>query len=84
MEGDVALRPGGDGKVNVADWMQAGRFVASLDIVTPGSEFQRLDCAPYSTAGDGKITVADWVQVGRYAAGLNGPQPAAGPTEPQQ
>ncbi|NLO31957.1 MAG: hypothetical protein GX117_01185 [Candidatus Hydrogenedentes bacterium] len=84
LEGDVTPRPGGDGNVNVADWVQAGRFVASLDIVTPGSEFQRLDCAPYSTAGDGKITVADWVQVGRYAAGLNEPQPAAGPTEPQQ
>jgi hypothetical protein len=69
--------------VNINDWIQEGRFVAGLDIVSNGSEFQRADCAPRATQGDGQITVADWVQVGRYAVGLDPPTAAGGPTSPQ-
>ena len=81
-EADVAPRPNGDGNVNVADWVQVGRFVAALD--TPGSpsEFQRADCAPRDTLGDGLLTVSDWVQAGRYAAGLDPVTVAGGPTAP--
>jgi hypothetical protein len=80
--GDVAPRPNGNEIVNIADWVQEGRFVAGLDIVSNGSEFQRADCAPRATQGDGQITVADWVQVGRYAVGLDPVTAAGGPTSP--
>ena len=70
-EGDVAKRPDGDGKLDIADWVQEGRYVAGLDIAAPGSEFMRADCAPLATKGDGHLTVADWVQVGRFVLGLD-------------
>jgi hypothetical protein len=82
LEGDVSPRPNGNEVLNVTDWIQEGRFVAGLDIVSNGSEFQRADCAPRATLGDGQITVADWVQVGRYALGLDPPTFAGGPTGP--
>jgi hypothetical protein len=79
----VSPRPNGNEIVNINDWIQEGRFVAGLDIVSNGDEFQRADCAPRATQGDGQITVADWVQVGRYAVGLDPPTAAGGPTSPQ-
>jgi uncharacterized protein (TIGR03437 family) len=82
LEADVAPRPGGNGSVSIADWTQAGRFVAGLDTAAEGSEFQRVDCAPRASFGDGKLTIADWVQAGRYAAGLDPVVAAAGPTAP--
>jgi hypothetical protein len=82
LEGDVSPQPNGDEVLNIADWVQEGRFVAGLDTPANGSEFQRADCAPRSTLGDGQITVADWVQVGRYAVGLDPITPAGGPTSP--
>jgi hypothetical protein len=81
-EADVAPRPNGDGQVDVADWVQVGRFVAALDSPTNTSEFQRADCAPRNTLGDGQLTVSDWVQAGRYAAGLDPLTVAGGPTSP--
>lgn len=81
-EGDVAPRPDGDGTLSVADWVMAGRFVVALDTPAVGSEFQRADCAPKTTAGDGRISLIDWVQAGRYAAGLDAAVPRGGPTEP--
>jgi hypothetical protein len=84
LAGDVSPRPNGNEIVNFNDWIQEGRFVAGLDIVSNGIEFQRADCAPRATQGDGQITVADWVQVGRYAVGLDAPTAAGGPTSPQQ
>ena len=63
----------------VDDWVQCGRFIAGLDTVNLGSEFQRADCAPYATAGDGQMFVNDWVQSGRYVAGLDGQQTQDGP-----
>jgi hypothetical protein len=81
-EGDVAPRPNGDGKVTIIDWVQEGRFVAGVDTVNNGSEFQRADCAPRSTLGDGRITITDWVQAGRYAAGLDPLTASGGPTSP--
>jgi hypothetical protein len=81
-EADVAPRPNGDGQVDIADWVQVGRFVAALDSPTNSSEFQRADCAPRDTVGDGQLTVSDWVQAGRYAAGLDPLTVAGGPTNP--
>ncbi len=82
IEGDVAPRPNGssDGALTIGDWIQEGRFVAALDAVENGTEFQRADCAPRGTSGNGLITLADWVQTGRYSEGLDPSQPAAGPT----
>ena len=83
-EADVAPRPNGnnDGSVTLADWVQVGRFVARLDQLVDGCEFQRADCAPKETKGDGRLSVADWTQAGRYAAGLDAVMPAGGPTSP--
>ena len=82
LEADVAPRTDGDGSLLVNDWVQVGRFVAGLDIPTPGLEFQRADCAPYAERGDAQLLVNDWVQAGRYVAGLDVPQPENGPTGP--
>lgn len=85
-EADVSPRPSGsgDGIVEIADWVQVGRFVAGLDSIESSSEFQRADCAPTDPIppGDGVLSVADWVQAGRYAAGLDAAVAAGGPTEP--
>ncbi|MFM2083178.1 MAG: hypothetical protein RL380_1869, partial [Verrucomicrobiota bacterium] len=64
-EGDVTPRPNGDHNVTIVDWVQVGRYVAHLDTLTNGAEFQRADCAPADTAGDGQLKVTDWVQAGR-------------------
>ncbi len=82
LEGDVAPRPSGNGSVDLFDWVQVGRFVAGLDTITNGAEFQKVDCAPRDTLGDGQITVTDWVQAGRYAAGLDPLTLEGGPTGP--
>jgi hypothetical protein len=83
-EGDVTPRPNGnvDGNVSIQDWAQIGRFMALLDSVVPGSEFQRADCAPLQTQGDGRLSVADWAQAGRFAAHLDPVPFAAGPVSP--
>ncbi len=83
-EADVFPRPNGDvnGQVTMSDWTQLGRFVAGLDSVAAGSEFQRADCAPRDTFGNGQLTAADWVQAGRYAAGLDPIVPVGGPAAP--
>lgn len=83
-EADVSPRPGGNGngQVTTADWVQMGRFVAGLDSITEGSEFQRADCAPRATFGNGLLTASDWVQAGRYAAGLDPLVAAGGPSAP--
>lgn len=78
-EGDVAPRPDGNGTVGVSDAVQVGRFVAGMDVVNTGAEFQRADVAPRATLGDGQITVADWVQALRYATGLDPLTDAGGP-----
>ncbi len=79
-EGDVTPRPGGNGAVDVADYVQLGRFAAALDQVTPGSEFQKADCAPRSSLGNGSVGLDDYVQAGRYAAGLDPATAVGGPT----
>lgn len=83
-EADVFPRPNGDvnGQVTVSDWTQLGRFVAGLDSIAAGSEFQRADCAPRATFGNGQLSAADWVQAGRYVAGLDPVVPVGGPTAP--
>ena len=51
-----------------------------MDDISPGSIFQRADCAPLATAGNGVLSVSDWVQAGRFAVGLDAPVAAGGPT----
>lgn len=81
-EGDLTPRDHPDQRISLADWVQAGRFVAKLDEPVEGDEFRRIDCAPKDTSGDGIISIADWVQVGRYAAGLDLPSLLGGPSSP--
>ncbi len=83
-EADVSPRPNGDinGQVTMADWAQVGRFIAGLDSIAVGGEFQRADCAPRATLGNGQLTASDWVQAGRYAAGLDPIVPVGGPSSP--
>ncbi|MBE0543007.1 MAG: immunoglobulin domain-containing protein [Verrucomicrobia bacterium] len=79
-EGDVFPRPNGNQALTSADWAQAARFAARLDIPGSSSEFQRADAAPRATLGDGRIKVTDWVQTGRYIAGLDPAAAIGGPT----
>ncbi|MDX2042925.1 MAG: proprotein convertase P-domain-containing protein [Acidobacteriota bacterium] len=80
-EADVSPRPSGNnnGVLTVSDWVQVGRFVAGLDTIAAGNEFQRADVAPRETLGDGRITLIDWVQTGRYVAGVDALPVAGGP-----
>ena len=82
LEGDASPRPGGNRSLDIFDWVQVGRYVAALDTVSDGSEYQRVDCAPRPTLGDGKLKVTDWVQAGRYAAGLDPLSVIGGPAAP--
>ncbi|MCI0347979.1 MAG: hypothetical protein L0Z53_01010, partial [Acidobacteriales bacterium] len=84
LEADVAPRPSGDGTLTISDCVQAGRFVAGLDVPTTGDggEFQRADSAPRNSRGDGRLTITDWVQACRFAAFLDEPQAADGPLSP--
>jgi hypothetical protein len=77
-EGDVAPRPAGDLELTIADWVQAGRFVAALEAPASTEEFMRADCAPRATLGNGILSVTDWVQAGRYAIAEDPPTPAGG------
>lgn len=82
-EGDVAMRPNGDGIVVSNDVVQMRRFATGLDVpsIDP-NEFQRADSAPLSTNGDGMINASDVVQTRRFATGLTLPTIASGPTQP--
>jgi len=76
---------GGDGLVDVTDWVQLGRFVAALDTPANGLEYQKADCAPKESNGCGEpVSVTSWTQAGRYAAALDPLQSAVGFTEVQQ
>lgn len=81
-ECDVTPRPGGNGTVTTADWVQVGRFASGLDEPADGAEFQRADVAPKNTLGDGRLTIADWVLAGRYASGLEPVVAAGGASAP--
>ncbi|HEY5915529.1 MAG TPA: FG-GAP-like repeat-containing protein [Verrucomicrobiae bacterium] len=82
LEGDTTPRPGGNRLLTINDWVQAGRFVAGLDVPASESEFQRADCAPRATRGDGHLKVTDWVQAGRYFARVDPLTAVSGPTSP--
>ncbi len=81
-EADVQNRPNGDGYVDSDDIQQIRRFILGLDIVTPGSEFQRADCSPRSAGGDGYIDSDDVQQARRFSLGLDSLQLTSGPTAP--
>jgi uncharacterized protein (TIGR03437 family) len=84
-EADASPRPNGNGngQVTITDWVQIGRFVAGLDKVDDGGEFQRADCAPRADRGDGRLTVSDWIQASRYATGADPVAGAGGPAAAQ-
>ncbi len=87
LEAGVSPRPTGpsNGAISVKDWVQVGRFAASLDSPQTANEFRRADCAPRAALdgslllGDGRLSIADWVQAGRYAAALDPVTPCGGP-----
>lgn len=79
-EADVQPKPNTNRRLDIADWVQIGRYVAGLDTAADGNEFQRADCAPLATAGNGFLTVSDWVQAGRFAGGVDPLVPAGGPS----
>lgn len=81
-EGDVTPQPAGNGLVTWDDYLMIGQFAAAPETVPPGSQFQRVDCAPRGSGGNGYITVADAVQARRYAEGIDPLISAAGPTAP--
>lgn len=83
IEGDTSPRPAGDRSLTINDWVQAGRFVAGLDVPASPAEFQRVDCAPRATRGDGQLKVTDWVQAGRYFARLDPLTSVGGPSSAQ-
>jgi len=79
-EGDVSPRPNGNQTLSTADWLQAGRFIARLDMPSSSNEFQRIDSAPRLSQGDGQLKVTDWVQTGRYFSGADPLSILGGPT----
>jgi hypothetical protein len=82
-EGDVTLRPTGDGNILSDDVVQIRKFLNGTN--TPDystNEFQRADASPFNTLGDGRIFSDDVVQARRYQNGINPKQPAGGPMTP--
>src|SRR5206468_11053692 len=55
-EADVNPRTVGNHALDILDWNQVGKFVAGIDAVSNGAEFQRADDAPTNTGGDRKST----------------------------
>jgi hypothetical protein len=82
LEADTSPRPNGNGSVTLIDWVQTGRIAVGLDPISPGSEYQRADCAPRETKGNGQLSLADWVQAGRYGSRLDPVVSTGGPTGP--
>ncbi len=70
--GDVAPFPDGNKSVDIADWVQVGRFVAGLDTPPNPSEAVRAHCAPGINRG---LNIQDWTECARFAAGLDPVQP---------
>lgn len=82
-EGDLAVRPFGDGSITPNDVAIIRNMVAGFTVPGPSSnEFQRADTAPYATRGDGILSAADIVQARHYALGIDQPTQAAGPGQP--
>jgi hypothetical protein len=81
-EADVNPRTVGNHALDIFDWNQVGKFVAGIDAVSSGAEFQRADSAPANTGGDGMLKVTDWVQAGRYGSATDSPRSVSGPTAP--
>lgn len=83
IEGDVAVRPNGDGEVLPNDVILVRRFFNGISTPDPATnEFQRADSAPRATSGDGLIGPDDIIQTRRYQNGTDPLQNAGGPTEP--
>lgn len=66
----------GDGKIDVADWVQAGRYWEGLDSVqTAGGPTEPVKIAyecdvwPRETAGDGRVTQEDYDLIGKLSVG---------------
>ncbi len=78
-EGDVQLRPNGDGFVDSDDIQQIRLFAVGTGLPYQSNEFQRADCSPRSTMGDGFVDGEDVQQARRYAVGTDSNQLAGGP-----
>ncbi len=82
LESDVADRFTGDGVYRANDAVQIERFLIFADSFnTTTNEFQRADCAPYSTRGDGSITIADVQLAEQYLISAVAQQTAGGLTQ---
>ncbi len=82
IEGDVSLRPNGNGSVDADDIEEIRRFSVGLDMPYQSNEFQRADVAPRSSEGDGFVDADDIQQARRYAVGTDSSQIAGGPSSP--
>lgn len=80
LEGDVVDTGSSDNPLTLADWVQAGRFIAKLAPI-PSPLFQRLDCSPKEAKGDGIVDLRDWVQVGRFVSSEDRLLAVGGPKE---
>lgn len=79
-EGDVAVRPNGDGSILSNDVVQIRRFLNGTNTPDPAfNEFQRADSFPFAEKGDGVLNSADVVQTRRYQNGTSPLQTAGGP-----
>lgn len=63
----------GDGKINVQDLVQAGRFAKGLDTLVeaggPTGPVENWECDVYPVGSDGRVTVEDWNRVGQMSVG---------------
>ena len=80
IEGDVLVRPNGDGFVDSDDIQQIRRFSLGLDVPNQSNEFQRADDSPRLSSGDGFIDADDIQQARRYSVGTDATQLASGPS----
>lgn len=68
----------GDGRIDVADWVQAQRYAEGADMLQSvggptepisASSDLSLECDVAPKGGDGRITEEDWRQIGQYSVG---------------
>ncbi len=83
LEADVATRFSGDGVYQANDPSLIEEFLIFAKTPDPSfNEFQRADCAPYSTRGDGRLDITDVNLAEQYLISAVAQQTAGGPTQP--
>lgn len=81
-EGDLAVRPTGDGVYRANDVEVSRLLVAGGPFNPNTNEFERADVAPYETRGDGQLRANDFQLIKNYVAAIAQQQPAGGPDTP--